>query len=170
MNGTLYNFFTQDHRRIEPLLEEATRNPREINMDIYHQFRTGLLKHIKMEERILFPAAKEANNGRELPLQAKLKKDHGAITALLVVPPNPDVVKVIRFILEKHDILEEEKGGMYEACEALTKDETTVLLEQLKSAKEVPVQPHNDTAFAMKAAKNALNRAGYDFQEILKNE
>ena len=61
MNKTLYQFFTKDHHRIEELLSKATTLPGEIEMNYYHQFRTGLLRHIKMEEKTLFPAAKKAN-------------------------------------------------------------------------------------------------------------
>jgi len=42
-------------------LSKATEQPGEIEMKYYHQFRSGLLRHIKMEEKTLFPAAKKAN-------------------------------------------------------------------------------------------------------------
>ncbi|HQF41785.1 MAG TPA: hemerythrin domain-containing protein [Ignavibacteriaceae bacterium] len=168
MNKPLYNFFTNDHRRIESLFEKAVENPNDVQTDLYHQFRTGLLKHIKMEEKVLFPAAQKANDDVPLSLQAKLRLDHGALTALMVVPPTPDVIKVIRYVMEKHDILEEEEGGMYDVCEKLTESETQNLLEQLENTTEVPVHPHNKADYALKAAKNALDRAGYNFDEIAK--
>ncbi|MBS1745708.1 MAG: hemerythrin domain-containing protein [Bacteroidetes bacterium] len=166
MNKPLYHFFTNDHRRVEDLLDNATEKEGEIEMEYYHRFRTGLLKHIKMEEKTLFPAAQKANGGTPLPLAAKLRLDHGALTALMVVPPTPDVIKVIRHVLEKHDLLEEEPGGMYDVCEKLTEGETTELLEQLKAVTEVPVHPHNKADYALKSAKNALIRAGFDFDTI----
>jgi len=168
MNKPLYNFFTNDHRRIESLFEKAVENPNDVQTDLYHQFRTGLLKHIKMEEKVLFPAAQKANDNVPLSLQAKLRLDHGALTALMVVPPTPDVIKVIRYVMVKHDILEEEEGGMYDVCEKLTESETQNLLEQLENTTEVPVHPHNKADYALKAAKNALDRAGYNFDEIVK--
>ena len=61
MNKPLHNFFTTDHQRLDILLNKAMENPQAIDMDYYHQFRTGLLRHIKMEEKTLFPAAKKAN-------------------------------------------------------------------------------------------------------------
>src|SRR5699024_9349723 len=131
----------------------------------YHQFRTGLLRHIKMEEKILFPAAQKANGGEPLPLAPKLRLDHGALTALMVVPPTPEVVKVLRHVLDIHDELEEEKGGMYEACEKLTADRIDEVLEKLQATTEVPVQPHNRADYALGAAKRALNRAGFDYDE-----
>ena len=143
MNKPLYEFFTSDHRRIEDMLDKATENPDDIRMDYYHEFRTGLLKHIKMEEKILFPAAQKANNGKPIPLAARLRLDHGALTSLMVVPPNAGVIRVIRHILERHDVLEEEPGGMYDICEGLTEKETEYILIQLEAVTEVPVHPHN---------------------------
>ena len=162
----LHRFFTEDHRRLDDLLERATATPGEVRMDLYHRFRTGLLKHIKMEEKILFPAAQRANGGMPLPLAAKLRLDHGALTALMVTPPTPEVLRLVRLLLEQHDRLEEEHGGMYEACEKLATSETEALLEELRQATEVPVHPHNGTDKAFKAAKNALIRAGFDPGEL----
>ncbi|MBS1950138.1 MAG: hypothetical protein OJF59_000179 [Cytophagales bacterium] len=166
MNKPLYHFFTNDHRRIEALLDKATENELEIQMDFYHQFRTGLLKHIKMEEKILFPAAQKINGGNPLPLAAKLRLDHGALTSLMVVPPSADVIRVVRYVLEKHDLLEEEPGGMYDVCEKLTAGETQAILEKLKNTTEVPVHPHNQAEYALEAAKRALERAGFDFDAL----
>ena len=59
MNRELYTFFTDDHRRIEKLFEEATRDKNRVDLDKYYQFRIGLLTHIKMEEKILFVAAQK---------------------------------------------------------------------------------------------------------------
>jgi hypothetical protein len=69
---------------------------------------------------------------------------------------------LVPLLLEQHDLLEEEHGGMYEACETLTASETDAILEALRQATEVPVHPHNETDNAFKAAKNALVRAGFD--------
>lgn len=170
MNKPLYQFFTNDHRRIDELLDKATEKPGEVQADYYHRFRTGLLKHIKMEEKILFPAAQKANGNVPLPLAAKLRLDHGALTSLMVVPPTADVIKVLRFVLDKHDLLEEEPGGMYEVCEKLTNDETEDLLQRLKDIAEVPVHPFNEAGYALDVAKRTLLRAGFDFDSIVKND
>src|SRR5690606_24815728 len=119
----LYDFFTEDHRRIEKIFAEATKDRQHVDLAKYHAFRVGLLTHIKMEEKILFVAAQKANGGEPLALQAKLRLDHGALTSLLVCFPSMQVIKVIDHILEEHDILEEQQGGMYEACETLTQNE-----------------------------------------------
>jgi iron-sulfur cluster repair protein YtfE (RIC family) len=168
MNKPLYNFFTNDHRRIETLLEKAIEKSPEIEQDYYQRFRTGLLRHIKMEEKILFPAAQKSNGGEPLPLMSKLRLDHGALTSLMVVPPTREVIKVLIHVLEKHDLLEEEPGGMYDLCEKLTHDQTESLLHQLENTTEVPVHPFNNADYALGAAKRALERAGFDYEAISK--
>lgn len=163
---TLYDFFTEDHRRIEVIFNDAIRDRSNVDLDKYHEFRVGLLTHIKMEEKILFVAAQKANGGEPLPLQPKLRLDHGALTSLLVCPPSPDVIKVIEYILEKHDILEEEEGGMYEACEKLTHHERQQILADLENVTPVPVHPFNEAPYALDVAKRSVKRAGFDFDAL----
>lgn len=166
MGRPIYNFFIKDHERLENLLELSTINPEEINQEYYHRFRTGLLTHIKMEEKILFPAAAVGNGGQSLPLAAKLRLDHGALTALMTVQPTMEMIKVLRYILDIHDRLEEEEGGMYEMCEKLTTEQTEEILNKLSQVTEVPVHPFNTHPFVMGAMKRALERAGFDFDEL----
>lgn len=162
----LYDFFTEDHRRIEKIFAEATKDRQHVDLEKYHAFRVGLLTHIKMEEKILFVAAQKANGGEPLPLQAKLRLDHGALTSLLVCFPSMQVIKVIDHILEEHDILEEQQDGMYEACEMLTQNETWQILEDLKNVTPVPVHPFNEAPYALEVAKRTVKRAGFDFDRI----
>jgi hypothetical protein len=169
MNKPIYQFFTNDHRRIDELLDKATADLTSVKEEYYQQFRTGLLKHIKMEEKILFPAAQKANGNVPLPLAAKLRLDHGALTSLMVVSPSPEVIKVLRYVLDKHDLLEEEPGGMYHVCERLTEGETNALLLQLEDVTEVPVHPYNEAGYALDVAKRTLLRAGFDFDSIVAN-
>ena len=168
MNKPLHHFFSQDHHRIENLLDKATAQPGEINMDYYHQFRTGLLRHIKMEEKTLFPAARKADPSVMQEIIPRYRLEHGAITALMVPPPDADLIKVIRYVLEKHDMAEEEPGGLYDVCEALTQGQTEELLELLADVEEVPVHPPNPAPIAIESARRALIRAGYNFDEIVK--
>lgn len=162
MNTPIHTFFTQDHRRLEELLDQAFKDPDAIREDLYHAFRVGLLTHIKMEEKILFPAAKAANGGVPIPLAAKLRLDHGALTALMVVPPNAAVIAAVRHILDEHDRLEEEPGGMYDICEKLTHAQTAEVLQRLEQTTPVPVHPPNTHPIAVDSANRAMARAGFD--------
>ena len=167
MNKPLHQFFTEDHHRIDQILQKAIAHPEKIDMDYYYQFRTQLLRHIKMEEKTLFPAAKLVNLEVMQKLIPRYRLEHGALTALMVPPPDMDLIKVIRYVLEKHDIAEEEPGGLYDVCEALTQGQTQELLTQLATIEEVPVHPPNPAPIALASARRALLRAGYDYDEIV---
>lgn len=162
MNKPIHAYFTQDHRRLEDLLDQAAKDPQAIQQEPYQAFRVGLLTHIKMEEKILFPAARAANGDVPIPLAAKLRLDHGALTALMVVPPTAAVIAAVRHIIQQHDELEEAPGGMYDLCEALTKEQTAELLERLEQTTPVPVHPPNTHPVAVDSANRAMVRAGFE--------
>lgn len=166
MNRPLHAFFTNDHRRLEALLDGAFAKPGHIDHALYDQFRAGLLRHIGMEEKILFVAAQEANGGEPLPVQAKLRLDHGALTSLMVIPPSVELTRVIRHVLDLHDQIEEEPGGMYDACEQLTRHQTDALLERLAQVKDTPVHPPNPSPKAIGAARRAMARAGFNYDAL----
>lgn len=168
MNQALHHFFSEDHRRIDAILEEATRDIHQIDMDLYQDFRIALLTHIKMEENILFPAAKLANGGKPLPDFQRFRLDHAAITTLLAVYPNEEVVKVLKYIVDLHDEAEEKPGGMYEVCENLTRDQTKEILKELRAITPTPVHPPKKEIYVFEAAKRVLARAGYDYDELAK--
>lgn len=170
MNKPLHQFFTEDHHRIDTMLNEAIKLPGEIDMNYYHQFRIGLLRHIKMEEKTLFPAAKKVNLAMMNKVIPRYRLEHGALTALMVPPPTLSLIKVIRFVLEKHDLAEEEPGGLYDICEALTHGQTQQILALLEDTEEVPVHPPNSAQIAIDSAKRALIRAGYDYDEIVRQD
>jgi hypothetical protein len=167
MRGRLYEFFAEDHRRLEALLDKATSAPTGYEMDAYGKFRSGLLRHIKMEEKILLPAAQEAREGKPLDIAERIRLDHGALTALMVPPPSPAIIGALRAILAVHDELEERPGGMYETLEVLTGKQVDGLLEKAKSTGEVPVLPHNDKPFILDATRRALSRAGYNLDDYV---
>lgn len=169
MNKAIYDFFTNDHRRLEDLLEKATKDMNAIDMDAYLEFRIGLLTHISWEEKVLFKAAQIANNNVAIPLAKQLRVEHGAITSLMVPPPNAELFKVLKVVLEKHDLLEEEEGGMYDICEELTSGQTAEILEELHNLPPVRVHPNKDIPLAWEAAKRACARAGWDYDEIAKS-
>lgn len=164
MAGKIYRYLADDHERLDALLERATSNPENIDLSAYAQFRAGLLKHIGMEEKILLTAVRRIRGGEPLPVAAKLRLDHGALTALLVPSPTPRVISAIRAILKLHNPGEEDPGGVYEGCEELAGAEADQILRHLQEAPEVRVLPHVDSPFVVEAARRALERAGYDLK------
>jgi len=160
--GKIYRYLADDHERLDALLERAMLDPENIDRSAYAQFRSGLLKHIGMEEKILLPAARRIRGGEPLAVAARLRLDHGALTALLVPSPSTSVVAAIRAILKAHNPIEEDPGGIYDQCEELVGAGADQLLRQLQEAPEVRVLPHVDSPFVMEAARRALARAGYN--------
>jgi hemerythrin superfamily protein len=167
MNKLLHQLFAKDHHRIDLLLNMATEQPQEIEMNYYQQFRTQLLRHIKMEEKILFPAAKKANPELMQELLVRYRLEHGALTALMVPPPTLSLINVIKYVLKKHNEAEETLDGLYDVCVELTQGQTHELLDQIAATEEVPVHPPNSAPIAIESARRALERAGYDFDEIV---
>jgi hypothetical protein len=164
MPGEIYRFLSDDHARLDALLERAGANPTAIDLSAYAEFRAGLLKHIGMEEKVLLPAAQKQRGGKPLPLAAKLRLDHGALVALLVPSPTAPIVAAIRAILKAHNPIEEAPGGIYDQCEELARAETDQILRPLENYPEVKILPHVDSPFVMEATRRALARAGYDLK------
>jgi hypothetical protein len=126
-SGKIHRYLAGDHQRLDDLLERATSGE-TIDDAAYHQFRPGLLKHIGLEEKILLPAAQRLRGGEPLAVAAKLRLDHGALAALLVPAPTPQVIAAIRAILRLYNPIEEDPGGMYEQCEELAGAEADQIL------------------------------------------
>ena len=164
MSGKIHRYLAGDHLRLDALLDRAMSDPENIDATAYAQFRSGLLKHIGMEEKVLFPAARKQRGGEPLPLAAKLRLDHGALTALLVPTPTAPIVAAIRAILKAHNPIEEDPGGVYDQCEEPARAEADQILHELQNYPEVKVLPHVDNPFVMDATRRAIARAGYDLE------
>ena len=137
-------FMSADHARIDGLLAAAEASDGSIDPDTYAKFRHDLLRHIGMEEKVLFPYLR-ARRGGTLPASvASLHADHGEIAKLLVRSPNGTVVTMLREILERHNALEEGPTGLYSSCDELAGDETSALLSRLRDQPTVPLAKYYD--------------------------
>jgi hypothetical protein len=163
--GPITDFLVKDHERLEGLLLSAVAQAGAVDQETYDQFRSGLLRHIGMEEKILLPAAQRLRGGEPFPIAAKLRLDHGAIASLLMPPPSAAVIATIRAVLKVHNTIEEGPGGLYETCDELAASESTELLAKLQAAPELGVLPCSDSPVVMPAVQRALERAGYGFCE-----
>ena len=144
VRGPLYRFFDADHRRLDALLKRATADPDRIDLALFGEFRAGLLKHIGMEEKVLFLSAGRARGDR-LPLFAKLRVDHGAIASLLVPTPTSEIVAELLTVLGPHNRREDEEGGIYDVCdEAVGPEEAERMLEGLRHFPEIRLKGYND--------------------------
>ena len=163
--GALTRFLVDDHRRLDALFQAAAADLQKIDWATYNQFRSGLLRHIGMEERILLPALQRLRGGTAFPHAARLRLDHSALAALLMPTPTPSILATIRAILSAHNRLEEGPDGLYEVSDHVTASEADSLIASLRVAPEVTVMPHSDSAAVMKNLRGALERAGYRLTE-----
>ena len=144
MKGSVRALFEADHRRLNDLLPRAIGEPDRIDRAVFGEFRALLLKHIGMEEKILYLAGRLAL-GDTPPIFAKLRVDHGAMASLLVPTPTRAIALDLLSILAPHGRREEEEGGVYDLClDAISSELAAQLLGELQAFREVPLKPHND--------------------------
>lgn len=144
-------------------LRSATSSADRIQPEAYAQFRGALLRHIGMEEKILFPAIRNATAGNSLPGVDQLHLDHGALAALLVPTPTKSILDAIRTILQGHNKIEEGPDGIYRQFEKLPGADAASILRRLQAATAVALNPHVDNATAVESMRAAVRRAGYSF-------
>lgn len=161
--GIVQDFLADDHRRLERLLEKA-KSGAPIDAKSYWEFRGGLLRHISMEEKVLLPAAQAAMGGTALPEAATLRRDHGALAGLLVLPPTHAIIRAIETILGKHNAVEEGPHGVYAQCEQIQGFDSAAVLARLQFVPEVSMNEYADNETAINSAHNAVKRAGYDLK------
>lgn len=164
MPGPITRFLLQDHDRLDALLTRALLRPGAVEREPYDAFRAGLLRHIAVEEKILLPAAREARGGDPLPVARRLRIDHGAITSLLVPTPTPEIAAEIRSILGPHNVVEEEPGGLYEACDALLADRAAELAARMEAYPPVKVNRYQDGPNVHRTAASALAASAKQFE------
>ena len=158
---SIRQFLTDDHARLDALLNRAGECRSAEELAAYDEFRRGILKHIGIEEKILLTAAARLR-GTPLEQAARLRLDHGAIVSLLMPIPTPTIVEAIRTVLAAHNPIEEGEDGVYEICEKLATSEHDVLMAKILGAPEVPTHPNATSPRILDAARHALARAGYN--------
>lgn len=153
--GPIVKLLAAEHLVLDALLSGAVARPGEVDRRAFDDFRAGLLRHIAVEEKILLPAAREARGGEPLPEARRLRIEHGAIAALLVPTPTPELVEEIRKILYPHNVVEEQ-GGVYERCEALIGDRADEILHRIRTYPPVKVARYQDGPRVCRTAEEAL--------------
>lgn len=143
MAGALHQLLSDDHERLDALLASIIATDGAIDPLRYAEFRRGLLRHIGIEERILFPLVRKT--GGDLRLIEQLHRDHALLSALLVPPPAQNEIEAIRAVLVAHNPLEENAGGLYDRIEALAADELTDLLGRVSAFPEPRLAPQADS-------------------------
>ncbi len=156
-------FLASDHGRLEALLSRAVREDGAIDRAAFDAFRAGLLRHIAIEEKVVFPAVREARGGEPHPDWKRLRIDHGALTSLLVPAPTVGLVSEIRSILAPHDLVEEAPGALYARCDELLGGRAAAVLERMRSYPAVKVAPYRDGPRVLHRAEDALRVSARQF-------
>lgn len=143
MRGPIHQFLSHDHARLDAALARATSGA-EIDMPAYTEFRAGLLRHIAMEEKVLFADAKARSGGQPLPVTKQLHADHAALASLLVPPPTHAILRTIQELLTEHNPLEEDPDGLYDQCERLAGAEIDAVLARMHAIPPVRAAQHLD--------------------------
>ncbi len=164
--GEIFDTFQTDHRRLESLLAASFVHPGAVDGDGYAAFRSGLLRHIALEEKILLPALLRNNHGTPHPSASRLRLDHGAFAALLVPSPDERIRRVFLAIMHDHNDAEEATGGIYSECDILAGGIISDLRRAMEAYPQVPVMPHSSAPYVYDALRRAVARAGYDFDRI----
>lgn len=152
------DYLVLDHERLHELLRAATEGGR-FRPEPYAAFRSGLLRHIAIEEKVLLPAARRAQ-GEALSRAQDLRVEHAALTSLLVPTPDVQLCHEIASLLAAHDAKEEGPDGVYAECEALfSPAETQALAEVAENFRPVRVAPHLDRPGVYRTAAAALAAA-----------
>jgi hypothetical protein len=163
VNGPIARYLAEDHDRLDGLLRRSLARPDQVEREAFDAFRAGLLRHIAMEEKILLPAAREARGGEPLPVARRLRIDHGAITSLLVPTPTPSIGAELRSILEPHDVVEEEPGGLYETCDTLLAGRAAELVQRMEACPPPRLNRYQDGPNVHRTAASALASSARQF-------
>jgi len=149
MSGRIHELLSRDHERLDRVLS--------LDEQDYAAFRSGLLRHIGIEERLLFPAIR-AHHG-DLLLLRQLHRDHAALSALLVPPPTAVEIDQIRSVLAAHNPLEENSGGLYDLVDQLSADAAAALTGAIEAFPVIPTAPHSDTPLLRTTIAQLLREA-----------
>jgi len=138
MNGQIHDYLAQGHARLDALFARGLAG----DVAAYEEFRAGLLRHIAMEEKVLFAAARKHGVLRDMV--DLLHADHAALASLMVPSPTPSLLRVVREVLDEHNPIEEAAHGLYNACDELTSVEATDALARLIAIPPARVSQHVD--------------------------
>ena len=166
MSQRFTDLLVADHQRLHRLLAAAHAGE-DLDHAAFAAFRAGLLRHIAIEEKVLFPAVRRARVGTPLARARDLRIEHAALTSLVVPTPDARLSAELEALLASHDAKEEGADGVYAECEAaLTPADSRALVAVAEALPPVRVAPHFDgpgvyrtAALALAAAQRPRRRA-----------
>lgn len=157
--STITGYLVADHGRLHALLAKAAGSD-PFDEAAYTALRAALLRHIAIEEKLLFSSVFRASGGAPIPRAQELRMDHAALTSLLVPTPDAALCAEIEALLETHDAKEEGSDGVYAECERrLGEAESALLAAKAESFPSIRVAVHFDGPGTVRTAALALESA-----------
>ena len=143
MAREIHDFLAADHARLDALFARSIATD-AIDLLAYEELRAGLLRHIAMEEKVLFAEARARRGGDPLPVTRQLRADHAALVSLLVPPPSHALLRRLREVLDEHNPLEAGDAGFYAACEQLAGCDWPAILARMQALPPLRISQHVD--------------------------
>jgi hypothetical protein len=156
MTERITEYLLADHRAIEELLARSRANG--FALDAFSEMRKRLLRHIAVEEKVLFPAVRARDPGA-LPDAGQIKIEHAALCSLLVPTPDLALANEVAMLLDQHDAREESAGGVYERCERALGDASFELVSLARAVPPVRASAYLDRPGLRRTAREALEAA-----------
>lgn len=155
-SGRLRALLEADHRGIQRLLE-ASRSGSGVDLEAYDAFRARLLRHMAIEDELLFRAASAARGGAAF--DPRLQLEHRAMATLLLPTPDRALLSEIRELMLDHDEREDREGGAYDRCESLLGERIEGLVDAARTYPFAPLPPRHDGEGTARTASDALRLA-----------
>lgn len=154
------SYLALDHERLDALLRRTLDDPHGPDRAAYAAFRSRLLRHIAIEEKVLFPAARRALGGGAIEGMFDLHIEHAAISSLLVPTPDVALCRELEALLARHNEKEEGPLGVYAQCDhVLSASESAALAVRAETFPAIRVARHYDGPRVYRTAEHALAAA-----------
>jgi hypothetical protein len=139
-----FQLLKEDHQKVDGIfqqLEPTTERAEKTRQELFTRLRMELDIHTQVEEKIFYPAIKQAAETREITLEGY--EEHHLVKTILREMEGLDVtdeqwtakLKVLKENVEHH--VEEEESEMFQkARNVLTEEEITQLGEQMMEMKK----------------------------------
>ena len=139
-----FTLLKQDHEKVSGIfekLEETTERAIKTRQELFAQLKTELDIHAHIEETILYPTLKEADETREITLEAF--EEHAVVKQLLSeleeMPVDREEWKAKLTVLREnveHHVEEEETEMFGQARQVLSQEQIEDLGDRLQTAKQ----------------------------------
>lgn len=152
--GPIESALAEDHRRIDALLARAI-DAEPFDGESFGAFRSELLRHIAVEERIVMAEARRLDRSLAEPALA-LRIEHGAMAILLVPTPDRALALELRGLITTHMAQEEGPSGVHARCERALRDCASDVAARMRAHPPVRTAAYLDVPGRPRTARAAL--------------